>query len=211
MNMDRKKFFDSIRPLFGKLQLQQVSGMEIIFDTWERSYRERTPKTQLAYCLGTTYLETAATMQPIAEYGNAAYFTRLYDIQGTRPALARRMGNVNPGDGIKYRGRGDVQITWKNNYAYATNALWRLGIMVDLVSNPDQAMQPEIAAVILFEGMEAGWFTTKDLDDYIDDKVDGDEHGDYLRARRIINGTDKAEQVAKYSDKFLAALTAAGL
>lgn len=206
--MDKKKFFDSVRgPVFGgKLTFQQVSGTDLILDTWATGYVDRSPPTQLAYMLATAFWESGRTMQPIAEHGNAAYFTRLYDIRGERPALARRMGNVNPGDGIKYRGRGLVQLTWKLNYELATAKLWALGKHVDLVGNPDQAMQPDIAILVMFEGMESGWFTGRDLDDYIDSKIDGDEHEDYLKARKIINGTDRQALIAGFADKFLTAL-----
>jgi len=61
----------------------------------------------------------------------------------------------------------------------------------------------------MFEGMEEGWFTGVKLDDVIDDKIDGDEHADFIRARRIINGSDRAEKIAGYADQFLAALKAA--
>ena len=55
-----------------------------------------------------------------------------------------RMGNTNPGDGYKYRGRGFLQITGKENYD-------KVGKMigVDLVANPDLANEPEIAAKII--------------------------------------------------------------
>ena len=54
-----------------------------------------------------------------------------------------RMGNDDPGDGYKYRGRGYIQLTGKGNY----EAMSKL-IGVDLVNNPDLAAQPDYAAQI---------------------------------------------------------------
>lgn len=54
-----------------------------------------------------------------------------------------RNGNNEKGDGYKYRGRGFVQLTGKANYAEASKALG-----IDLVSNPDLAANPQIAARI---------------------------------------------------------------
>ena len=55
-----------------------------------------------------------------------------------------RMGNTAPGDGFKYRGRGFIQITGKENYDKIGKS-----IGVDLVNNPDLANDPEIAAKII--------------------------------------------------------------
>lgn len=51
-----------------------------------------------------------------------------------------RMGNVAPGDGYRYRGRGLVQVTGRDNYATVSRA-----IGIDLVSDPDKLSKPEAA------------------------------------------------------------------
>lgn len=149
-----------------------------------------------AYALATALHETAGTMQPIAEYGSNAYFTRMYDIEGARPALARKYGNVTPGDGVRYRGRGYVQLTWRVNYERAERELEH-----PLVNVPDLAMRPAIAAAIMVKGMAEGWFTGKRLADYIKPGAT-----DFRGARRIINGTDKAALIAGYAETFRRAL-----
>lgn len=211
--VDRKKFYDAIRPLFGgKLKDSQVTGLEAILLAWEKSYQTRTPITQFSDCLATTFHETNQTMLPVHELGSVAYFTRLYDVNGSNPTRARAMGNTHPGDGAKFCGRGLVQLTWRNSYLKATQRLLALGVLKpgeSLVDNPDLAMRMDIAIVLLFEGMEQGWFTGVDLDDTVDALIDGDEHADFVKARRIINGKDRAELIAGYADKFLKALQVA--
>lgn len=199
--IDRKKFFAGVRqqPFPGKLSNPQVTGMSAILDEWER--RKLTDLRMLAYMLGTTKWETDHTMQPIAEAGGNAYFTRMYDLTGERPSLARRNGNTSKGDGIKYRGRGFVQLTWKNNYSKMTDELNKAGFKVDLVANPEFAMHMDIAAFILFEGMLRGLFTGKKLSDYFNNIKT-----DWLNARRIINGTDKMTEIAGISKQFYADL-----
>lgn len=153
-----------------------------------------------AYALATADRETAGTMKPIKEYGGVAYFTRLYDVTGRDPARARRMGNATPGDGPRYCGRGYVQLTWRANYAKAA-----LKLGYPLVDQPDLAMRPDIAAAVMVRGMEEGWFTGKKLADYI-----SGDRCDYANARRIINGTDHAKEIAAEAEHYLAALKAGG-
>lgn len=151
-----------------------------------------------AYGLATAHHETAGTMRPIHEYGSKEYLRNNYDVTGRRPAYARRMGNLQAGDGVRYAGRGYVQLTWRNNYLHAGTALGR-----DLVNTPDDAMRPDVAAEIMTYGMAGGWFTGKKLSDYIKE-----DRCDFVGARAVINGSDKAALIANNADKFLGCLTA---
>lgn len=153
-----------------------------------------------AYALATADRETAGTMRPIREMGGNAYLTRLYDVTGRDPDRARKMGNTAPGDGVRYCGRGYVQLTWKANYAKAGKLLG-----YPLAGNPDLAMRPDIAAAIMVRGMEEGWFTGKKLADYITTAKT-----DFVNARKIINGLDHAGEIAMEAAHYLTALLDGG-
>ncbi len=177
--IDRKAFFDGIRPdLFGGTLAQpQVEGIDAILDEWEA--RKLTDLRWLAYMLATTYHETNKTMQPVRE----AYWLS--------EDWRRRNLRYYP-----WYGRGYVQLTWEENYRKMGRHLG-----VDLLGNLDLAMDPRIAAAIMFEGMMRGDFTGKSLEMYFSDGTD-----DPVGARRIINGTDKDELIAGYHRGFLADL-----
>ncbi|NTG98900.1 hypothetical protein G6L95_06580 [Agrobacterium rhizogenes] len=209
--MDHAKFFAAVRSsLFGgRLSTNQVNGMSAILDAWEaKPFDAR----WLAYMLATTYHETDNTMCAISENLNYSaagllatfpkYFTAAQAAAYARQpqrianrAYANRMGNGSEasGDGWRYRGRGLVQITGRDNYA-------KYGIADD----PDKALDPIKAVDILFDGMINGRFTGKKLADYFSATVT-----DWVGARKIINGTDRAVDIAGYAKKFAAAIEAA--
>ncbi len=163
----------------------------------------------VAYALATAYHETAHTMMPIKEIGGPAYFHRMYDIEGNRPAKAKELGNTTPGDGAKYPGRGYPQTTGKDNYAKATVALRKLGFAVDLVANPDEMMRADVAAATMVSGMEEGWFTTRDLDDDLPRRGPGSLY-QFTESRDIINGSDKEKLIAGYAVDFQTGLQQGG-
>ena len=195
------KFFESVRAgiLGPSLIPDEVTGCDAILTAMEGA-----PLSWTAYALATAYHETAHTMLPIKEFGGQAYFRRMYDIQGNNPTLARRLGNTVPGDGAQFAGRGYVQLTGRANYARAST---KLG--VDLIRNPDLAMDPAIAAKIMRRGMTEGWFTGKSFASYLPGAGVANK-AQYTAARRIINGTDRAALIESYAQAFEKALRAGG-
>jgi hypothetical protein len=183
--IDRERFFAHIRrALFGgRLNQEQVDGMTHILNKWEAKHARKDLRF-LAYAFATTFHEVDATMQPIEEYG-----------RGKR----HDYGQPGPHDGQIAFGRGYVMITHPENYERADR---RLGLKGKLVKNYDLALQPDIAADIMFGGMLEGWFTGKKLSDYI-----SGTRADVFNARRIINGLDKAGLIAGYYHGFAEALT----
>jgi len=201
--INRRFFFEQCRAtLFtGKLSKGQVTGMTAILDVWEATGAARDDRW-LAYALGTTFHETGFTMQPVRERGGAAYFTRMYDPESSDARRARKAAamGAQPGDGPVFYGRGFVQLTWRCNYETMGRAF-----KIDLTSSAaaaDAALQPDLAARIMFKGMEEGRFTGRKFADYF---AAAEEN--WLNARRIINGNDCDEAIAVYAKKFYAAIS----
>lgn len=189
--MSKELFFDKIRKsLFsGKLTLSQVSGIEDILNEWGEWIVNAWVDDdirKLAYILATSYHETDKKMQPVEEYGKGK---------------GKAYGKPHPKTGKIYYGRGDVQLTWYDNYLKMGKLLG-----IDLVNNHDLALDSKVSKEIMFEGMLTGKsfngdFTGKHLGNYFNKTTN-----DPINARRIINGTDKAKLIASYHEKFLDAL-----
>jgi len=70
------------------------------------------------------------------------YFAKKYDPKYS-PKTAKILGNKHVGDGEKYHGRGFIQLTGRDNYRMASQALG-----IDLLNNPELAERPDVAAKI---------------------------------------------------------------
>lgn len=175
----------------GRLTHSQRSGIEFKLTAFKK-YGVTDIRHQ-AYMLATSYHETAKTMQPIEEYGKGR----------GRPYGSKLKQNRKPyeyPDKIYY-GRGDVQLTWYENY----ELMGRL-LNIPLLEKPELALEPDISAEIMIEGMmhgksNRGDFTGVSLETYFNSTK-----SDPINARRIINGLDQAQKIAEYYYKFLEAL-----
>ncbi|CDZ38949.1 Putative chitinase [Neorhizobium galegae bv. officinalis] len=201
MAHNRHAFFDLVRAkLFkGRLVSGQVEGMTAILDAW----RERDGQGEaqpLAYVLATAFHETAATMQPVRETLSASDRSAIARLD--EAFTAGRLGSVKTPywrpdeDGKSWLGRGLVQLTHRRNYE-AMSAVTG----IDLVADPGRAMEMPVSVAILIEGMRRGSFTGRKLGDYF-----GQGRADWVGARKIINGNDRADLVARHARVFTEAL-----
>lgn len=158
-------------------------------------------KYRIAYMLATVKHETGHTFDPVEEANwlswkvRKKYFEDMYDpVLGKNEARKNKaieIGNTSLGDGVKYYGRGYVQITGKTNYQKMKDKF-----NIDFVNDVTKVTEHEWAMKILIYGSEDGIFTGKKLSNYISDSKQ-----DYTNARRVINGTDKASTIAGYAEK----------
>lgn len=192
-SINRTDFFEKARVnLFsGSLAQTQVDGMNAILDQWEAL--RLTDLRWLAYMLATAKHETNATMQPVRE----AYWL----------SEEWRKNNLRY---YPFYGRGLVQLTWERNYWLMTGLLHDQFSSrfpdFDMVANPDLALDPKVSVAVMFEGMleaesSIGDFTGRALEQFFSATRE-----DWVNARTIINGLDRAVDVADMGRHFLACL-----
>lgn len=173
----------SVKALNEKLERLAVDGHELSTreDTIEAIRSECVAQgigspEQVAYIVATVEWETAKTFQPVRE---AFWLSESWRKKNLRY--------------YPYYGRGYVQLTWKNNYERYSELL-----SVDMVAQPDLALDASSALFILCHGFKTGIFTGHKITEYI--------HGsaaDFANARRCINGTDHASDIARLADHYL--------
>lgn len=176
--------------------IKQKAGIEAIIKGFQKRLAGGDPRW-LAYVLATAYHETAATMQPVRE---AFWLSENW-----------RKTNLSY---YPYYGRGYVQLTHKGNYANAGDYVGR-----DLVAEPDLAMDPAIAAEVMFVGMTEGWFRGDSAGRHTLKRYFSDTADDPVGSRNIINGKEVkqiggktvtvASIIADYHAIFLKGLKAA--
>jgi putative chitinase len=190
-SIDLSVFFNEIKPhLFVRLSVPQVEGMEAKLKAFSEA---NWPVSWAAYALATSYHETAKRMVPVRE--------------GLSASDAWRKKNLRY---YPWYGRGDVQLTWEDNYKKADR---ELGLNGALVNNLDLALDKDISAKILVKGMEEGWFSGDKEGRHTLRRHLPDEKGtktQFKPARRIINLMDKADLIANYALGFQEALIKAG-
>jgi putative chitinase len=190
MGIHRAYFFENIKHyLFQSFTQEQVDGLHVFLDWYDTENpplpeRYHVDDRMFAYILATIYHETAATMQPIAEYGKGA---------------GKEYGEPAGPYAQCYYGRGYVQLTWWDNYKRQDQ---KLGLQHALEQRADLALDPAVAKEIIIRGMVDGDFTGKCLGEFFTAELT-----DWYEARTIVNAHDRASDIAEYAEKFLNAIS----
>lgn len=142
----------------------------IEFDSYWSDYR------QVANFLAQCGHESMWKYAPISEV-RARRGTALYDIQ-------------NKYWDTGFYGRGIIQLTHALNYKKMSKY-----VGIDLVKYPNKLIEDaQVSYTVAAKGMQEGIFTGKKLSDFI-----VGERCDYLNARKIVNGMDRAKDIEFYS------------
>lgn len=134
-------------------------------------------RVMVLMALATIRAETAG-FEPIDE-GKSRFNTSPrgapFDLYDPGTSAGRNLGNTQPGDGARYKGRGFIQLTGRENY---TNYGHRLGLGDRLRDEPELAKDPQIAARLLAA--------------FLKDKERGVKYAvlgrDLAKARQLVNG-----------------------
>jgi len=141
----------------GGVSLKQLKAiMPNVSDAKAREYLPHLNKAMVEANITTPKRQAAFLAQLAHESGSLRYMEEI--ASGAAYEGRRDLGNTQPGDGVRFKGRGPIQLTGRANYTAASRALG-----VDLVSNPSRAAQPDVAF------RTAAWFwNSRNLNSYAD-------------------------------------------
>lgn len=192
--------FKHIREKLGRLTQKQVDGINRYVDAMHED--KGITYAQAAYILATVWHETAREMEPIEEFGKGKgrpYGTWYKNSKGEQYSFkngTRDSVYLYSEYPHLYYGRGDTQNTWFDNYEKLSKVF-----NVDFLNQPELLLTEEWSTKVTIFSMKNGLYTGRKLSDYI-----YQSKKDYINARRIVNGTDRAKLIAEYAADFEYAL-----
>ena len=183
--INRYNFYTKYRKHFGRLNQDQVNGMNFILLKLDDS-EVFNLANQYSGIISNIMIETDWTFQPIREKGGYNYFRYLIG----------RLGSRTHKEAYDFRGGGYIQTTGRLNYITMSPYVKKKFPEIDIVANPNQITNPEVSWITLEAGLSKGLYTGKKITDYLNEFKT-----DYKNFRRCINGLDRANEIAGYAEK----------
>jgi predicted chitinase len=145
--LEKLKKYGIVNPIVQKAILSVV-GKESKFNPQisEVSY-SKTLNSRIRKIFGNRVKDLSDSELNSLKKDQVKFWDRVYG-ESDPTGASQKMGNTEPGDGYKYRGRGFNGITFKSNYKKYTDLLKKNGVNANLVQNPELLTDPEIAAEV---------------------------------------------------------------
>lgn len=140
------------------------------------------------YAINTPKRQAAFLAQIAHESGSLLYVKEL--ASGALYEGRADLGNTQPGDGVRYKGRGLIQVTGRSNYAACGKALG-----IDLIAHPEMLEQPQAAcssAAWFWDSRLLNRFADEDKFGALTKAINGGYNGlddrlqHWLRARKVL-------------------------
>jgi len=146
------------------------------------AYDQQLTKAQIAYILATAEHESDS-FKTLEEYDT-----------GNRYEGRNDLGNIQSGDGPRFKGRGYVQLTGRRNYTRYTEITG-----IELVKLPLILMNwSALSVFVIVDGMMRGVYTGHRLNEFVNRNKE-----DFFNARQIVNGHDRAQKIADQANDWL--------
>jgi len=189
MHINREKFFNQYKKEFGSIKTKEiVNNINTMLDSLEKFahlFASEVFVEQLAYVAATVHHETGMRYSA---------FKELRQVKTDNPARLRVRRLQDRYWLTGYYGRGPVQLTWDYNYSWAEKATG-----APLLKDPDLLLRNlALGYEVAVKGMVTGAFTGKSLNSYI-----AKDNIDFISARKVVNGRDRAVDIARYADKYV--------
>lgn len=197
-NGETKGWLDAVKATVLEMQPNPRTGTPALLADINRicNLLTLTMPEQKAYIAASIWKETAGLMQPVEE--------SFWQSPQARQKYLRSKSYW------PHYGRGDIQLTWLNNYQWATLLFTPVHVYVNgkvpdtyptnFVANPNNLLQPDISLIIAIIGMYTGYFRRNhNIKRYINP-----EKVDFYNARKIVNGMvpKVAKEIAEKAEEF---------
>jgi putative chitinase len=176
-------------PVTGGVSLAQLKRiMPNLSDARARECLPHLNKAMVEAGINTPKRQAAFLAQLAHESAEFRYFEEL--ASGAAYEGRKDLGNTQPGDGVRFKGRGPIQLTGRANYRAAGKALG-----IDLENNPKRAADVDVGF------RTAAWFwNSRDLNRFAD-------QGNFREiTRRVNGGFNGMASRQKYYDRALQVL-----
>ncbi len=182
---------------------EQLDAVQALVNVWETEPRlagsnsKVNDDKRIAYIIATVYHETTKNLYPTREcscrtnVGSIACVRRLW-----QKGIAQPYHRLDPATGHSYYGRGQTQLTLKENFIRVGN---KLGVGRGLYEKPDRSLDLTVSARNAVLGLYLGWYRARNGKWLNLKDIPFTRDRDWIEARQVLIGTRADREVAQFA------------